>query len=367
MKKQITKIGFALLLAISIGSCKKNNTLTAESVDSTVSTPTPNTPSTPCGQAQVQNLMAGQFINSGNVTVTNDSTNLYVTYNTVNGWQIQKTHLYVGDCDSIPNKNGNPKIGLFPYQTSNSPRVTSFTYTIALSTLHGKACYCIAAHAEVVLVDGSGNVIQSETGWGQGVSQGGNSWAMKFSYCTQSCPPPTPPCLINPGDYRTQTQGGWGSTPNGNNPGAYLHTNFAAAFPNGLVVGCGSNKITLTSAQAVTDFLPQGGTPSVLTQSYTNPVTSISVLAGQVVALKISVTLDNAIVSYGNSTTSLASLVIASGTFQGWTVGQLLAEAELILGGCASNYTASQINNAVDMVNNNFVDGTVVGTYLTCP
>lgn len=363
MKKQITNVALAFLIAASFGSCKKNNTLNAESTDSSVVT-TPSTPSTPCGQAQVQNLMAGQFINSGNVTVTNDATNLYVTYNTVNGWEIQKTHLYVGDCDSIPNKNGNPKIGLFPYQTSNNPRVTSFTYTIALSSLNGKACYCIAAHAEVVLVDGSGNVIQSETGWGQGVSQGGNSWAMKFSYCTQLCPPP---CVINPGDYRTQTQGGWGAAPNGNNPGAYLHTNFATAFPNGLVVGCGNKTITLTSAQAVNDFLPQGGTAVALTQSYTNPVTSISVLAGQVVTLKISVVFDNAFANFGSSNTALSALVITSGTFQGWTVGQLLAEAEAVLGGCSSNYTAAQINSAVDLVNNNFDNGTVVGTYLTCP
>lgn len=355
-------IALVALLALGFSSCKKNTTLSAVSVESSTAT----TPSTPCGQAQVQNLMAGQNIVSGNVTVTNDATNLYVTYNTINGWQIQKTHLYVGNCNSIPTtNNGNPKIGLFPMQTAHSPRVTSYTYTIPLSTLD--SCYCIAAHAEVVLVNGSGNIIQSETGWGQGVSIGGNSWAMKFSYCTQFCPPPTPPCVINPGDYRTQTQGGWGSTPNGNNPGAYLHANFASAFPNGLVVGCGNKTITLTSAQAVTDFLPQGGTPSVLTQSYTNPVNSISVLAGQVVALKISVTLDNAVASFGNSNTSLSSLVITSGTFQGWTVGQLLAEAELVLGGCSSNYSASAINNAVDMINNNFVDGTVVGTFLTCP
>src|SRR4029079_4504484 len=31
--------------------------------------------------------------------------------------------------------------------------------------------------------------------------------------------------------FRTQTQGGWGTDPTGNNPGVYLHANFAAAFP----------------------------------------------------------------------------------------------------------------------------------------
>ncbi len=69
--------------------------------------------------------------------------------------------------------------------------------------------------------------------------------------------------------FRTQTQGGWGAIPNGNNPGVYVHTNFAAAFPSGLTIGCSSgNKLVLTSAQAVTDFLPSGTTPAVLLFSF---------------------------------------------------------------------------------------------------
>src|SRR5215510_9913562 len=41
------------------------------------------------------------------------------------------------------------------------------------------------------------------------------------------------------GQFRTQTQGGWGAPPAGNNPGAYLHAHFATAFPTGLTIGCG--------------------------------------------------------------------------------------------------------------------------------
>jgi hypothetical protein len=57
--------------------------------------------------------------------------------------------------------------------------------------------------------------------------------------------------------FRTQTQGGWGSPPNGNNPGAYLAAHFASAFPNGLEIGC-TNRLRLTSAAAVRAFLPSG-------------------------------------------------------------------------------------------------------------
>src|SRR5688572_32802239 len=63
----------------------------------------------------------------------------------------------------------------------------------------------------------------------------------------------------NCGSLRTQTPGGWGSTPRGNNPGSYLHANFDDAFPGGLTIGCeNGGSITVTSAQAITNLLPTG-------------------------------------------------------------------------------------------------------------
>src|SRR5205085_783181 len=71
-------------------------------------------------------------------------------------------------------------------------------------------------------------------------------------------PPPPPPGDC--GQLRTQTPGGWGAKPAGNNPGTYLYAHFAAAFPSGLTVGVTPNyNIKLTSPQAVTNFLPSGG------------------------------------------------------------------------------------------------------------
>ena len=63
------------------------------------------------------------------------------------------------------------------------------------------------------------------------------------------------------GQYRTQTQGGWGSRASGNNPGTYRDSHFDYAFPNGLQVGCDLT-LNLTNSQAVENFLPAGGTPS---------------------------------------------------------------------------------------------------------
>ncbi len=354
----------AIVVVILFLGCEKSSMTGSQDLKQISNVPSPQT-TVICGQTQTQSLIAGQNITSGSVTISNDPTNLYITYTTINNWKLQKTHLYVGDCSLIPTTpTGNPKVGLFPYQTSYNPLVTSFTYTIPLAGLD--SCYCVVAHAEVVQFDSLGNIINTQTGWGQGAPMGGQSWAMKMSYCTQFCSS-TPTCVINPGDYRTQTQGGWGANPQGNNPASYLYTNFNTAFPTGLTVGCSNYTIKLSSPTAVNNFLPEGGTPASLTQSYVDPVNINNVLAGQVVALSLTVGFDAAFPNFCASTTPLSSLVITSGTFAGWTVAQVLAEGNKILGGCTSLYSASQINNAIDMINNNFDNGNVVGTYLTCP
>ncbi len=87
------------------------------------------------------------------------------------------------------------------------------------------------------------------------------------------------------------------------------------------------------------------------------------------VALTLSVTFDLYDPNFGSSTTNLKDLKIAdaSSPFAGWTVEQLLLEANKVLGGMSSTYSASQLNDAVAKVNENFVDGTFVGTFLTCP
>ena len=175
--------------------------------------------------------------------------------------------------------------------------------------------------------------------------------------------PPFPEVCIG---FRTQTQGGWGSNPNGGNPGAYLHANFNTAFPSGIQIGC-TNTFTFTSAQAITDYLPCGGTAAGLPSgNATNPSCPGNVLSSQVLAASISVGFDNAIPNFSTSTVALEDLIIRYGTFQGWTVGELLEEANRKLGGCSSSYSYSELNNAVTAVNENYVDGNTTGNYLDC-
>jgi len=169
--------------------------------------------------------------------------------------------------------------------------------------------------------------------------------------------------------FRTQTQGGWGAEPHGGNNGTYLHSNFSSAFPSGVTIGCdGGNKLVLTSAQAVTDFLPSGSTASVLPAgTLTDPGSSYSnVLAGQLVTAVLNVGFDAYDPDFSSNTIHTGDLIIASGTFAGWTVNQLIAEASSTIGGCSSNYSPSDLNDALSSFNENYDNGTTDNGYTIC-
>lgn len=168
------------------------------------------------------------------------------------------------------------------------------------------------------------------------------------------------------GQLRTQTQGGWGTNPNGNNPGVYLNANFNGAFPNGLTIGCGPNTLSLTTAQAVRDFLPSGSSPSALSGALVNPGGAYNnVLAGQLVAATLSAEFDAYDANFGASGLSLGDLFFTSGPHAGWSVSQLLDYANQAIGGCV-DADLSALNESLSILNENFVDGTTDNGNLAC-
>lgn len=173
------------------------------------------------------------------------------------------------------------------------------------------------------------------------------------------------------GQFRTQTQGGWGARPAGNNPGTYLHAHFASAFPTGLTIGCDRSGFSVyySTADAVTEFLPAGGSPSVLSGNAINPgAKSIkNVLLGQVTALALSVGFDFADPDFGPAQENLGNLVIATGAFAGKNINEFLFIANSALGGCGTGHSFSELNQTATLINENFDDGTTDGGFLVCP
>ena len=175
--------------------------------------------------------------------------------------------------------------------------------------------------------------------------------------------------LLSCQGFTTVTPGGYGAACSGGNWGCYLATNFASKFPTGLQIGSGTRFLKFTTAAAVKAFLPSGTTARALNAgTLTNPTAKSysNVLAGHAITLTLSIGFDTN-PAFSPSTTSLGSLVVSSGAFAGKSVSELLTIANTILGGGASPYTASQINNALDAVNRNYDNGTVNLGYLSCP
>ena len=134
----------------------------------------------------VIDLIAGQNEVAGNIKVWDDDSSLFILYETTEPWCLTETHLAVASSlDGIPQSNGNPIPGQFPYK-SDHKCATSYLYKIPLDN---NVCELyIAAHA-AVKSPGS-----KETAWGSGLDFPGKNWATYFTYEPNAChvtPSPT--------------------------------------------------------------------------------------------------------------------------------------------------------------------------------
>ncbi len=174
---------------------------------------------------------------------------------------------------------------------------------------------------------------------------------------------------LNPDDfcqYRTQTPGGWGSPANGNNPGVYRDAYFDEAFPNGLSIGC-DNGLILSTASAVEAFLPSGGQPAVLPNGQlSNPSNYNNTFASHLISLKLSVAFDQLDINFGASPLALGDLEVSSGSFSGFTVAEIIAIADQVIGGCSSIFTPSQLTGILSSINENYVDGDQNNGFFDC-
>jgi hypothetical protein len=126
-------------------------------------------------------LLAGQDIEVGLVSVRDDGENVSVKYTTDGDWVITELHLDI-ECElsEVPQtKKGNPKVGHFEFSEEFITPVTEHEFTKSLDELDCDSIV-IAAHAVV------NNTITGveETAWAdtQGLPFPGENWAMYFIY-----------------------------------------------------------------------------------------------------------------------------------------------------------------------------------------
>lgn len=136
------------------------------------------------------NLIAGQTQVVGTVKAYANSEGIFVEYRTTGDWYLTQIHTDVEpECDdgfAFPtNKNGNPQIGQFDYNSDNDPMFEgpyhTWLVTFPWVDLWGSPELCFAAHAVVKKIV-NGQVVETQTGWGDGEDGPGGSWWMYFCW-----------------------------------------------------------------------------------------------------------------------------------------------------------------------------------------
>lgn len=185
------------------------------------------------------------------------------------------------------------------------------------------------------------------------------------------------------GDLCTFTQGGWGTSCSGGNPGCRRDQWFDTVFPNGVTLGDSDGidgdsiyALHFSSSSAIEAFLPAGGKASALTADAHDPTrSSAGVFAGQLLSARLNVEFDASgglDDCKGRTDLKLGDLVFVSGVdadLIGWTVRDVIDLADQAISGELGNdidldgdgsadVSISDLNTALDVLNNNFDDGT---------
>ncbi len=129
-------------------------------------------------------LADGGAIEVGSVRVANDEADVFVTFETTDGWEITTSHLFVGDeGDRIPiTGGGTPQVGRFPWASDHVGGATSYTYAVSRADFDAVDLLTVAAHADVRRGE------QMEGAWADGDPIGSErSWATAFSYDPVEC------------------------------------------------------------------------------------------------------------------------------------------------------------------------------------
>ena len=166
--------------------------------------------------------------------------------------------------------------------------------------------------------------------------------------------------------YVTVPQGAYGQACSDGGWSCYLSDNFPTTFPSGLFVGSGSNFLSFSDANSISAFLPSGNFFGALGSGVmVNPTSAYNNgLAGQAITLTLTIAFNNN-PDFSSPTSSFGGLFVNSGIFAGLTVNQMLDIANRILGGDENtNYSASDVYEALNAINNNYEDGQVDLGYL---
>lgn len=149
-----------------------------------------------CGDAKTVDLIAGQTIDAGDVTIYNDAEYLYVSVTATTGFQqvSENLKLWLGtDLALLPRANsGAPINGQFPYKATVTDG-NSYTFQVLLSDIPtydantcGKQEIFVVFHVDVLAQNEDGS-ISAETAYSGDIEGDGNRWWFYTGYVPACC------------------------------------------------------------------------------------------------------------------------------------------------------------------------------------
>ena len=319
----------------------------------------PDPPERPCGSPLLLSVR-GEGPSLGVFEVMNDTYNLWISFNHTAKFQLDRISAFIGSEIQIPRKEGGILDAEKFNVQSTEPSVNGkWVYSIPLEGL--PECMTMAVRVELTDLEPDGDDQVHVKGWGHSGRQGSG---FTFRYCKQSCFWTSKCAGVDPGQFVTVGANEWTSS-NGEFS-RQLASQFEQLFPGGMEIGC-NTEIRIKTVDELEEMFANQGTPKILERNYDGDAGSLNNnFANELCALAITIGFDERNPDFCVSGERLKNLEITQGAFKDWTVAEVFNEANTVLGGCTSNYSAFQMAEVLSEINGNFRNGTANG-FLECP
>ena len=274
------------------------------------------------------------------------------------------THDYMdGDLSDDCGATGTVTVTFTATDDCNNSTSCSATFTIVDTTA---PTIGTMADNQTVECDGAGNAADLDA-W-----LASNGGAMASDDCSSVTWYNNYDCAIDAGDFLTYNQGSLGNA-NSVAGSDYLDANFASVFPTGVSVGCADGyELLFTSAAAVDTYLPcTGGAQGlVLTSGGIDPNAAApdpscwnNAFVSHLLTAKINAAFDAADPAYSASDFPVTGLIRTSGALAGYSLGEIIAMGDAVIGGCSTEFTPNQLRGALRDFNQNFDNGVNLGRF----
>jgi hypothetical protein len=311
-----------------------------------------------CGEPELADVRSSADQSLGVLEIFNDSSHLYLTYAPSAGSILTAFQIYYGGEEAVPrNTAGEADIAKFPLHAEGLKETQERTLRIAWGDM--PTCILIAANFQIIQ---NGTMITGVAGLVQDSAQ-----LHGAHYCRQTCQVVVLDCAIDDLGRLPQTipQDQWAKSV-AEEPTRLVHRHFKRLFPKGIILGC-SDHLSFPTAELALSAMPSEGPAQVLETTQESGFHGSNRLVGELLSLTIMIGLDETMLEFTPHSAPLKRLVVATGAFEGWTVDEVAREANSILGGCTSNFTADQIYEVVREINLSFANPLETTHFLRCP